>query len=143
MLIHHPVAEKSFKKLATISQEKPDINCIAVSHSSQDATERWIPQVGGAWNVNVIVDPERDLYAQWGLGLGNVWNSLGPTVLWSVYKLGTTEGIWNRPTESGTRWQNSGAFAVDRVGNVCWKHVSRSADDVPDLEEALQALLRR
>lgn len=137
------VAEKSFKTLATISQEKEEINCIAVSHSSEEATERWLPQVGGTWKVNVVVDPLRDLYAQWGLGLSSTLHAVSPFVLWSVYKLGTTEGIWNRPTESGSRWQKSGAFAVDRFGNVCWKHISQSADDIPDFEEALQALLRK
>lgn len=143
LTLHDAVAEKTFKSLATISQEKEEINCVAVSHSSEEATERWLPQVGGTWKVNVVVDSERDLYAQWGLGLSSTLHAISPSVLWSAYKLGTTEGIWNRPTESGSRWQKSGAFAVDRFGNVCWKHVSQSANDIPDFEEALQALLRK
>lgn len=133
------VAEKTFKTLAAISEEHQDIQCIAVSHSSAEATERWIPQVGGTWNVQVIVDEERDLYALWGLGTSSTWYALAPTVLWSAYKLGTTEGIWNRPAESGSKWQTGGAFAVDRLGYVTWSHPSRSADDMPDIGKALES----
>lgn len=136
----NPVAEKTFKSLAILSSQQSNIHCIAVSHSSEEATERWIPQVGGTWDVDVIIDEERNLYAQWGLGLSSVWASMGPTVFWSLYKLGTGEGIWNRPTESGSRWQQSGAFAVDRFGSVQWVHISKTADDMPCFKEALEKL---
>ena len=111
-----------------------------MSHSSKEATERWLPEIGGAWDAKVVVDEQRDLYAQWGLGTSSVWHAVGPSVLWSLYKLGTGEGIWNRTTESGTRWQTSGAFAVDHFGTVRWAHISQSADDLPNLDEAVRAL---
>jgi hypothetical protein len=60
--------------------------------------------------------------------------------MWSVYKLGSQEKIWNRPTESGSRWQTSGAWAVDKEGVVKWGRVSKAADDVPDFEEAVKVL---
>lgn len=60
--------------------------------------------------------------------------------LYSAVQLGKTEGIWNRTTESGTRWQTGGAFAVDRAGKVRWVSIARSASDVPDLGAALKAL---
>ncbi|CAG9944103.1 unnamed protein product [Clonostachys rosea f. rosea IK726] len=135
-----PFAEKTFRTLADVSEEHHDIHCIAVSHSSEEATDRWLPQVGGTWSTDVIVDEERDLYAKWGLGLSSTWHALSPSVLWSAYKLGTGEGIWNRTTESGSRWQMSGAFAVNRFGTVVWAHVARSADDIPDFQQALKAL---
>lgn len=134
------VAERTFKSLATLSEQYKDVHCVAVSHSSSDATERWIPQVGGAWDVDMLVDEKRDLYAKWGLGLTTTWQTLGPTVLYSAFRLGMAEGIWNRPTESGTRWQKSGAFAVDGDGTVRWVHVDASADDVPDLAAAVKSL---
>jgi hypothetical protein len=34
----------------------------------------------------------------------------------------------------------SGAFAVNRFGTVVWAHVARSADDIPDFQQALKAL---
>lgn len=58
----------------------------------------------------------------------------------SVYKLGKAEGIWNRPTESGNRWQTAGSFAVDKAGMVKWVRVNASANDVPDFMDAVDAL---
>lgn len=135
-----PFAEKVFKKLSTLSDRQPGLHCIAVSHSSSETTEKWIPQVGGAWSTDVVIDEGRDLYAQWGLGLSDVWHMSGPSVLYSVYRLGTDEGVWNRPTESGTRWKIGGAFAVDEGGVVRYAHASKAADDLPDINSAAQAV---
>jgi len=90
--------------------------------------------------VQVIVDTGRVIYAQWGLGVSSAWHVLNPWSMYSVYKLGKKEGIWNMPTESGNRWQTSGSFAVDTGGVVRWAKVARSADDIPDFKEALRAL---
>ncbi|KAG6042010.1 hypothetical protein E4U41_007106 [Claviceps citrina] len=115
-----PFAEKTFKCLTAVSDahKEDGIHCVAVSHSSRDATERWIPQVGGAWQTDVVIDRERDLYADWGLGLSSTWHAFNPLSLYSVYRLGAEEGIWNRATESGSRWQKSGAFAVGGDGTT-------------------------
>lgn len=40
------------------------------------------------------------------------------------------EGIWNRSTESGTRWQTAGNFATDVDGIVRWIQVASSAGDI-------------
>ncbi|RFN47192.1 thioredoxin-like fold protein [Fusarium flagelliforme] len=118
----------------------PSVHCIAVSHSSEEATDRWLPQVGGTWNIDMVIDEERDLYANWGLGISSTWHAVNPFTMWNVFSLGKNEGIWNRPTESGSRWQTSGAFAVDRDGTVRWAQVARTADDLPDLKGAMTAL---
>lgn len=60
--------------------------------------------------------------------------------MWSVYSLGKREGIWNRPTESGTRWQMAGSWAVDGEGVVRWGGVAKAADDVPDFKQAVVVL---
>ena len=60
--------------------------------------------------------------------------------MWSVYKLGKNEGIWNRPTESGSRWQTAGSFAVDDDGVVRWVQVARGADDVAELAKGVEVL---
>ena len=96
--------------------------------------------MGGTWLTDVVVDEERDLYAQWGLGLSSVWSTTGPLVLYSAFQMGLKEGIWNRPTESGSRWQTSGAFAVDETGVIRWAHVDKAANDLPNLQLALQSL---
>ena len=65
---------------------------------------------------------------------------LSPGGLWSVYKLGKEEGIWNRPTESGSRWQTAGSWAVDERGVVRWGAVAGRADEIPDFAEGMRAL---
>ncbi|CAN8096530.1 unnamed protein product [Discula destructiva] len=137
-----PFAEKAFRALTAFSTKHAGaIHCIAVSHSSQPATDAWVAQVGGAWDTDVLVDEERDVYAAWGLGLSSYWHAVGPGALYGAVQLGKREGIWNRTTLSGTKWQTGGAFAVDRAGKVRWVSVARSASDVPDLAAALRALL--
>jgi len=118
----------------------PLIRFVAVSHSDDGATTRWVTSVGGAGPVQVIVDAERELYARWGLGISSFWHALSPWSMWSVYKLGTEEGIWNRPTESGNRWQTAGSFGVDGQGNIKWSKAAQRADDIPDCEEGLKML---
>jgi hypothetical protein len=96
--------------------------------------------VGGEWDVTVIVDADRELYAQWGLGISNLWHVLNPWSLYSVFRLARQEKITNRPTESGNRWQTSGSFAVEAEGVVRWSKVANAADEIPDFDEALKAL---
>lgn len=136
------VAEKTFRLLASFStQHTGRIACIAISHSSQAATDNWVPQVGGEWETEVIVDEDRDVYAAWGLGLSSYWYAMNPLAVYNAVQLGKNEGIWNRTVESGSRWQTSGAFAVDRNNVVKWVSVARSSSDVPDLHAALRALI--
>ncbi|RYO85856.1 hypothetical protein DL762_005003 [Monosporascus cannonballus] len=141
-----PFAEKTFRALTALPTQHPGVHFVAVSHASAEATERWVVRVGGNWDVHVVVDYERELYAQWGLGVSGAWHLLNPLSLWRTLQLGRDEGIWNRPVESGTRWQTSGAFAVDPPGPgpegsvVRWAWVAASADDLPDLRAALKAL---
>jgi hypothetical protein len=135
-----PFAEKTFRSLTDLSDKVPNVHCIAVSHSSEEATDKWLPQVGGTWNVDMVIDEQRDLYAKWGLGISSTWHAVNPFTMWNVFSLGKNEGIWNRPTESGSRWQTSGAFAVDRDGTVRWVQVARTADDMPDLKAAMTSL---
>ncbi|KAK4694565.1 hypothetical protein P7C71_g3038, partial [Lecanoromycetidae sp. Uapishka_2] len=137
-----PFAEKTFLSLRTTASAHPEISCVAVSHSDQAATDKWLESVGGAGDVQIVVDPDREVYAQWGLGISNFWHVLSPWSMWSVYKLGKEEGIWNRPTESGSRWQTSGSFAIDEDEVVTWGEASPSADWIPDFGEALETLER-
>ncbi|KAI1384649.1 uncharacterized protein F4822DRAFT_433192 [Hypoxylon trugodes] len=136
-----PFAEKTFKKLTALSTQYKEVHFVAISHSSPEATERWVVKVGGNWEVRVVVDYERELYSRWGLGVSNTWHVLGPLTLYRTLRLAKDEDIWNRPTESGSRWQTSGAFAITAAdGVVTWAKVAASADDIPDLEAAIASL---
>ncbi|KAI0118373.1 hypothetical protein GGR51DRAFT_214469 [Nemania sp. FL0031] len=73
-------AQKSFLALRTLAnRHQGSLRCIAVSHSSAAATRKWMDILGGAWNVEVVIDEDRAIYAAWGLGLGNVWYMFNPT----------------------------------------------------------------
>jgi hypothetical protein len=60
----------------------------------------------------------------------------------NIWKLGKEHGIWNRPTESGSRWQCSGHWAIDQEGFVRWGGPAARADDLMDVTEAINALQR-
>ncbi|KAK3905596.1 hypothetical protein C8A05DRAFT_30600 [Staphylotrichum tortipilum] len=135
-----PFAEKTFKLLADLSNHHPELHCVAISQAPQEETDKWIVFAGGEWEIEVLVDPQRTLFHAWGLGLSSAWYAVNPMTLWHAWKLGTEEGIWNRNTGSGSRWQIGGAFAVDAGGFVRWSRPAVSADDVPDFGEALRAL---
>lgn len=93
------VAEKTFQQLRKLAGKNPEVNFVAVSHSSEEATEKWVIAVGGEWDVHVIVDEKREIYAQWGLGVSSTWHVLNPWSLYSVYKLGKQENIVRIPGE--------------------------------------------
>ncbi|KAF6234435.1 hypothetical protein HO173_007468 [Letharia columbiana] len=60
-----PFAEKTFLSFRAAASAHPSINFVAVSHSDQSATNRWLEAVGGADHVRIIVDSERELFARW------------------------------------------------------------------------------
>ncbi|KAI1154401.1 hypothetical protein F4825DRAFT_187182 [Nemania diffusa] len=73
-------AQKSFLALRALANRKQgSLRCIAVSHSSAAATRKWMDMLGGSWNVEVVIDEDRAIYAAWGLGLGSVWYMFNPT----------------------------------------------------------------
>ncbi|KAK7914507.1 hypothetical protein PG985_012210 [Apiospora marii] len=177
-------AQKSFLALrALANRHQGKITCVAVSHSSRDATRKWMDLLGGAWNVEVLIDEDRAIYAAWGLGLGSVWYMFNPTTFSQGWKekgwLGEkVAGSINR-TESmgpngagagaaknknnnsntkggagaeddledegpstalGNKWQQAGVFAIDGRGTVVYAEKATRADDVMNLDAAVQIL---
>ncbi|EUC29359.1 hypothetical protein COCVIDRAFT_112670 [Bipolaris victoriae FI3] len=140
-----PFAEKTFLDLRAIAPTHLDIHFVAVSHSDQESTDKWLaslpdPTRNKQPNLHVIVDAERKTYAAWGLGMSGVWHVLASMP--SVLKLANKQGIKVRPTESGSRWQTAGDFAIDGEGIVRWSRKNERADDMPDFNEGLDALLK-
>ena len=69
--------------------------------------------LGGAWNVQVLIDEEREVYAEWGLGVSTAYYLLNPWTQIAQRKLGSEEGIWGREVgEGGNRWQVGGAVSL-------------------------------
>ncbi|KAK1975388.1 hypothetical protein LZ30DRAFT_693648 [Colletotrichum cereale] len=139
-----PFAEKSFRVLREAASANPGVAFVAVSHSSESHTAKWLSEVGGpgggANPVEVVTDEARGVYARWGLGTSGFLHVLSPSALSDVFRLSREEGIANRPTESGSRWQTSGAWAVDGKGGVTWGGPAQTASEIPNVEEALASL---
>ncbi|OAL45105.1 hypothetical protein IQ07DRAFT_591943 [Pyrenochaeta sp. DS3sAY3a] len=139
-----PFAEKTFLNLRAIARLQPNIHFIAVSHSDRESTDRWLSSLpesseNNPDNLQIVIDIEREAYAQWGLGASGFWHVLGSIP--AVSKLANEEGIHVRHTESGSRWQTAGNFAVDGQGTVKWSRKDQRADDMPDFEEGVRAVL--
>ncbi|KAI0120720.1 hypothetical protein BJ170DRAFT_161644 [Xylariales sp. AK1849] len=80
-------AQRSFLALRTLANKhQGQITCIAVSHSSPEATRKWLDLLGGAWNVDIVIDEDRAIYAAWGLGLHNVWSYFNPQTQREAWK---------------------------------------------------------
>ena len=141
MLIECEVTEKTFLELRRLANKYPNVRFVAVSHSSKQATDKWLSQLGGKWGVDVVVDEEREIYAQWGLGVSNTWHLLNPWTQMARQKLGKEEGMWGREVDpSGNRWQVGGSWATDEMGTVRWGAASKTADQIPDLVEACKSI---
>lgn len=113
---------------------------VGISHSDQPATDKWLKDIGGAGKVEVVVDDRQESFSTYGLGLSSLWAVLNPSSLSAAINLGKTEGYGVRPTESGSRWQVAGVFAVDTNGKVTYSHKAQTSDDLGDLEAALRSV---
>lgn len=134
------VAEQTFRTMKSFAEKHPQIHYVAISHSDESSTNNWVEAVGGAGPIKVIVDHDRESYGKWGLGVSSFWHVLNPWSMWEVVNLGRNRGIWNRPTESGSRWQTAGSFGVDEKGLVRWIAIAKTTDDSPDFEEGFERL---
>jgi hypothetical protein len=129
--------------MRSLANRHTSIHFIAVSHCTQQATDEWLRKVGGSWNVDMIVDQNRDLYALWGLGTSNWGHLLNPRNGYNQVLLGKNEGVWGQQVgEGGNRWQMGGAYAIDERGVVKWGGPMKSVDEAIDFEAACKAVSR-
>jgi len=134
------VTEKVIVKLREMAEQNPEVQYIGISHSNQLATTNWLQDVGGAGKVEMVVDDSQESFSMYGLGLSSFWAVLNPSSLSAAINLGKTEGYSVRPTESGSRWQEAGIFAVDANGKIVYSHKAQTSDDLGDLEAALKSV---
>lgn len=127
--------------MRSLANRYTGIHFIAISHCTPEATQQWTKVLGGAWNVDVVVDQTRELYAAWGLGISNWGHLLNPRNGYNQVMLGKTEGVWGQKVgEGGCRWQTGGAYAIDERGTVKWGGPMASVDEHVVLEDAVKAL---
>ncbi|PVI07091.1 hypothetical protein DM02DRAFT_609070 [Periconia macrospinosa] len=136
-----PFTQKLFLHMRSLANRYTGIHFIAVSHCTPEATNEWTKVLGGAWNIDVVVDQTRELYAAWGLGISNWGHLLNPRNGYNQVILGRSEGVWGQKVgEGGCRWQTGGAYAVDERGIVKWGGPMKSVDEHIVLEDAVKAL---
>ncbi|KAJ3563787.1 hypothetical protein NPX13_g8078 [Xylaria arbuscula] len=138
-------AQKSFLALRTLASKKQgSLRCIAVSHSSAAATKKWIDILGGSWNVEVVIDQDRAIYAAWGLGLGSVWYMFNPTtqvqgwkekgwlgikVANSVQRTGATDRLTTARTGTAIKRSGTGLTTRSQRANSAGEAVTESEVD--------------
>jgi hypothetical protein len=100
-----------------------------------------VKKLGGAWNIDVVIDQSRELYALWGLPISNWGHLLHPRNGYNQVMLGKNEGVWGGQVGEGAcRWQTGGAYAVDERGIVKWGGPMRSVDELIVFEDGIRAL---
>lgn len=147
--------ERMLEELRATARDNPDVTFVAVTHGAPEDATAWCEELGlervavsnpaadatdqwcrdpGADNLRVLVDEDRELYAEWGLGLGGLRHLLRPAVLRNLVRA-LRSGAKDR-TPSGTRWQRAGMFGVDPDGTVRARYVADYAGDLPDISAA-------
>ena len=83
------------------------------------------------------------MYRAWGLGNVGPWHLFNRAAFEELGRLGREEGIKVRGTESGSRWQGAGSWAVSKEGVVVWGGSAGSAEEGGGFEEAVRLLEER
>jgi hypothetical protein len=135
-----PFAEATIKAMTEQVERHPEVEWIAVSHAPLEATDHWCSAVGVSHRIRLVIDEERSAYGAWGLGRSSLRHFAGARSLSSVAEL-ARKGIRNRHP-AGSRWQQAGTFAINRDGELIWRHIPKHAGALPDLEDAALAALR-
>ncbi|KAI1092975.1 hypothetical protein F5B19DRAFT_452510 [Rostrohypoxylon terebratum] len=125
------VAQKSFLALRDLAiKNQGRLTCIAVSHSSREATWKWVDMLGGAWNVEVVIDEDRAIYAAWGLGLSNFWYMFNPTTQMQGWKEKGWLGI-----KVANSLQRTGSIKPDGTTNGATSTAATGTGSAPDASE--------
>ncbi|KAK0392894.1 hypothetical protein NLU13_2388 [Sarocladium strictum] len=128
-------AQKTFLNLRTLSNKyNGALDCVAVSHSSAQATRRWIDMLGGAWDVRVIIDERRALYAAYGLGLGSVWYVLNP----ATQVQGWREKGWLGDKVAGAMARGGGGGGGGDRGYRARQQQQQQSSSVRDVQQQQQ-----
>jgi hypothetical protein len=121
-----PFAEHTVKRLRGWADAHPEVAVAIVTHGDAAITHTWLDAIGGLGRLQLVMDADRQLYGQWGLGYAGLWHFANPLSLLGVASL-WRQGVRNR-TATGTRWQRAAVFLVHE-GRVAWLHLPASAED--------------
>jgi hypothetical protein len=135
-----PFAEIALLEICRAADEYPEFEFVAVTQANWGHSRDWARNVGGMGRIHLFPDPQRHLYAAWGLGLTDWRHFAGASPLRAVAALYRETGIRNRHPV-GTRWQRGGGFAVDRDGWIRFAHADTHAGDPIDIDRAARSLV--
>ena len=88
----------------------------------------------------VLLDPERELYVEYGLERGSFWQIWGPASWWGFIKLLFSGHKLHWPTDDV--YQLGGDVLIDPEGRVRLHYVSRNPMDRPSLDALLEQVER-
>ncbi|MFT4570028.1 MAG: hypothetical protein ACI8TX_000052 [Hyphomicrobiaceae bacterium] len=134
-----PFAEIALLESCRAADEYPDVEFVVVTQANWGESKAWAQKVGGGGRIHIFPDPDRRLYAAWGLGLSDWRHFLGGQSLRAVMSLYRHTGVHNRHPV-GTRWQRGGAFAVDATGHIRFTHLDEHAGDPVDIDAAVASI---
>lgn len=120
--------------LTDIAEQRASIEArdvrVVLAHMASEREGRWWLAKYGLENIAAISDPEKKLYAEFGLKRGNIMELLGPKVWYRGFKAAILDGHWvGRLIGDGL--QMPGLFLLDN-GKISWGYRYRNAADRPD-----------
>lgn len=100
---------------------------LLVSHGSEEGT---LENLAKHWpEASVIFDPDRELYADFGLERAKVWSMLNMGMLGQAME--ARRAGYRQTKVDGDAWQMPGAFLI-RGNRILWRHRYRHVGDHPD-----------
>ena len=102
---------------------------IVLAHMSTNETFRAFAKRYGLADLSLVSDPERALYRGLGLPRGNLWQIIGPKVMWRGLKAVLAGHLPGKM--SGDVFQLPGVFLLHH-GKVIKAHRYRNSADKPD-----------
>lgn len=116
--------------------EARDVQVVLVGLGSPEQAEAFRKEL--SLNFRIICDPDRQLYAAYGLKRMRLLQLASPALLVKGVKAlsqGHTMGI-----PRGDVYQLPGVFVIDRNGRIRYSHIGRDPADNPPVEEILSAI---
>ena len=116
--------------------ESLDVRVFIVTFDAPDAAREYIAANSLDWPL--LLDPDRAVYARFGMGRGTWWSLLNPLTIWK-YTVLWLKGT--RPQKVGSDMrQLGGDVLIDPDGVVRLNHVSTGPHDRPSIESLIQII---
>jgi peroxiredoxin len=113
-----------------------DVSVAVVTFDAGPLAENYVKQSGLSWPL--LVDPDRELYAAYGIERAGNWKLYRPSVIWEHIKLLLKGRRLGRPGRDVH--QLGGDVLIDPAGTVRMHYVSQDPADRPSVESILDTV---